>query len=357
MAVYPKGFDTGGGRNLSSLINFKTNGVVPNVAVVSVGSGGSLTGKVVTPGVSGSAHVAVDVFGWVSKSSYSGAEAGARLIAVTPDRLLDTRRSAPVGAGQSISLTARGADSITGATDVVPNSPTVTAVLVNLTAVNNRADSRDTFVSATPQATPAGSSPTTSNTNVDAGRIKASLAIVPVGADGKIHLYNHSGSVDLLVDILGYLETGYDATSRVGRIVPLEAPFRAFDTRVAEFGSAPLGSGSVEEWSFKDFAESVTLNGVCVGAQSAIIGNLTAAELRQLPGYGSAVASSYLTMFPSDEPLPGTSNVNMVENEAVPNTSLLQFGSNNSGDDYVVTAYNNYGSLHYLLDVFAIVLA
>ena len=75
MAVYPKGFDIGGGRNLSSLINFKTNGVVPNVAVVSVGSGGSLTGKVVTPGVSGSAHVAVDVFGWVSKSSYSGAEA------------------------------------------------------------------------------------------------------------------------------------------------------------------------------------------------------------------------------------------------------------------------------------------
>ena len=191
-------------------------------------------------------------------------------------------------------------------------------------------------MSATPQATPAGSSPTTSNTNVDAGRIKASLAIVPVGADGKIHLYNHSGSVDLVVDILGYLETGYDATSRVGRIVPLEAPFRAFDTRVAEFGRHAVRQRQREDWSFKSFVDSVTLSGNAVGTQTALIGNLTAADLQQAPATSSCRCIP--PMFrPSGRP---DVEHQRVHGQSVPNMSLLKYGSTSSDDPYVVTAFN-----------------
>ena len=97
------------------------------------------------------------------------------------------------------------------------------------------------------------------------------MAIVPVGADGNISLYNAYGDTHLIIDVLGYLESGRPADSTTGRVVPLDAPFRVFDTRQPEFGSTPLGFGTSESWSFADFANSVNLGGVPIGAQSALI--------------------------------------------------------------------------------------
>jgi len=264
----------------SSLVNFAPGRNVPNLTIVGLGADGAIT---VTMGPSsGTAHVLIDVVGFLSKSSYT-AERGARLTPVGPARLIDTRETGtPLGRGEVRAVQIRGADSyLPTIVDVAPDRSTVTAALVNIASVNNRAASTATFLSAAP-APPSGPVGT-SNVNVAAGQIKTALAVVPV-VDGNIYVYNHSGQTDLIVDIFGYFETNPDE-STTGRIIPLDAPFRAFDTREPAFGNLPLGTGTVEDWSFEAFAKSVTLptgGGIDLSAQSALLGNLTATDLNQL---------------------------------------------------------------------------
>jgi len=350
MTMYAAGSNAG----TSSLINFSQGRNVPNLAIVGVGTGGAVTARLATPLANSRAHVILDVFGWYSTTA-SG-NRGARIIPTSPDRIFDSRTSGgPLGKGQTRAVQVRG-------TTRVPNDPSVTGVMLNVTAVNTRPASLSTFVSITPQASPAGKPPTTSNVNVVPGQVKATMAIVPIGSDGKIRVYNHSGQNDVVLDVLGYLKTGAGSASTSGRLIPLDAPFRVFDTRLAAFGGVPLAARSAENWSFKKFADSVTLNGTYVGPQMALIGNLTGTGLARL--YPTVPAKTFLTMYPGNlAKRPNTSNLNVPEGENVPNMSMLKYGTvdANTGDtippdDYVVTAYNHDGSLHYLLDVFAVVL-
>ena len=354
LAIAPKGSNAG----VSSLVNFDPGEAVPNMAIIGVGSGGQATVSLFTPAGVGSADVLIDVFGWISTSSFvDGADTGARLMPVNPTRALDTRSSPvpagwtsgrPVGAMEQVTLPIRGANGI------VPPGPDVTGVMVNITAVNNLAGSTGTFISATPAPTPAGAEPTTSVTNVSVGQVKANMAVVPLGADGSIRLFNRFGSTHLIVDILGYLQQGVADTSTTGRVIPLDAPFRAFDTRQVAFGSQPLGYGTKEPWSFQAFADSVLLGGQTIGSQSALIGNLTGTGLAPLAG-GSNPAT-YLTVYPGVGDPPNSSNINVTVGKSVPNMSLLRYGSA-GGDPYTISAYNYEGTLHYLLDVYAVVLS
>jgi len=348
---------TGSRAGESSLVNFNAGENVPNLSIIGVGDGGRATITLVTPAGAGSANVLVDVFGWISTSGYAdSADTGARFVPVGPSRVLDTR-SVPVPAdwqsGRPVGSTEQLTLPIRGANGLVPNSSNVTGVMVNITAVNDAAGSTATFISATPEPTPSGVEPATSVTNVNAGQIKANMAIVPVGSDGSIRLYNSRGATHLIVDVLGYLERGVAETSRAGRVIPLDAPFRVFDTRKAAFGSAPLGFATKEDWSFREFAESVILNGTPLGNQSALIGNLTGTDLAPvLPG---AAVSTYLTMYPGSGSPPNVSNINVTPGRSVPNMSLLRYGT--VGDDpYTIAAFNFDGTLHYLLDVYAVVL-
>jgi len=343
----------------SSLVNFNAIEAVPNLAVLGVGTNGLATVTITTPSASSSAHVLVDVFGWISTSSYSDTnDSGARFVPVAPSRLLDTR-SVPVpatwpsgraiGTMEQIVLPVRGANG-----GIVPNSADVTGVMVNLTAANNQPGSVPTFLAVTPEQTPPGVEPATSVTNVSPGQVKANMAIVPVGSDGSIRIYNRSGATHVIVDVLGYLLRGVSDTTRAGRVIPLDAPFRAFDTRQSAFGNQPLGFGSKEPWSFKAFADSVSIGGVAVGKQSALIGNLTGTGFAPL--YPGQSVSTYMTVYPGDGSPPNSSNINVTPGRSVPNMSLLQYGEA-KGDPYTISAFNFDGSLHYLLDVYAVVLA
>ncbi len=300
----------------------------------------------------------IDVFGWISKTDFPDtADTGARFVPVGPSRVLDTR-SAPVPAGwpsgrpmgtmEQLTLPIRGANGL------VPNSANVTGVMVNITAANNLPGSVPTFLAATPAATPPGAEPATSVTNLNAGQVKANMAIVPVGDDGTIRLFNRSGSTHLIVDVLGYLERGAPETTRAGRVVPLDAPFRVLDTRQPAFGSVPLGFGTKEDWSFKSFAESVNLGGAPVGKQSALIGNFTGTGLTAL--YPGQPVTSYMTVYPGNGAPPNSSNINLTAGTSVPNTSLLSYGTVGA-DPYAIAVYNFDGQVHYLLDVYAVVLA
>ena len=339
-----------GTAGTSALVNFAAGRNVPNLAIVGLGADGAVT-ITMGPASGAAANVVIDVFGFVSKSSYAGPR-GARLVPVGPARLVDTRETGtPLGAGQVRAVQIRGANSyMPTLTPAIPNSPTVTAALVNLAAINNRPASTSTYLSGAP--TPPTPPIQTANVNVVRGQIKSVLAVVPV-VDGNIYVYNHAGETDLVVDVFGYFEKrGDDSTT--GRIVPLEAPFRAFDTREAAFGNVPLGTGTVEDWSFDAFAKSVSMpaGGLDLSAQSALLGNLAGTDLTRL--YPSVGASTYLTGFPGDVGRPLVANLNVVEGEVVSNMSLVPYST--SGAPNVVKIYNHYGSMHYVLDVYAIVL-
>lgn len=334
----------------TSIVNFSAGQTVPNLAIVRAGTGGKLTIRLEAVG-GGTANVLVDVFGYFTSSTST--DRGARLITTDPARILDTRNGAnpdtPVGAGagNQRAVTIRGAVAEGTSNVVVPNNSNIVGVLINVTAVLPTAGG---FVSVLPQA--AGGVPSSSNLNFAPGAVKANLVMVPIGDDGKIYLYNANGNTNLIVDVVGYLENGRDVNTRKGRVVPLTAPYRVFNTADPAFGQVPLGPGQAEDWSFTNFAASVTINAVAVGNQEGLIGNLTALQLvRQSP---SVPASGYLTMYPSDVARPNVSNLNPVETVETPNMAIVKYGAN-----MLARAYNGSltGKVHYLLDVSAVILA
>jgi hypothetical protein len=336
---------------------------VPNVAIVRPGQDGDLT--IGLYGQSGTANVLVDVFGWFSTSNYQPGvgtvDPGSRLIPVTPVRLLDTREGvgtannakAPLVAKQTIELQIRGADGVNPGPviDAVPDSPNVTGVLLNVVGITDRPGGYYTYLSLLPDAPPPGEDPTTSNLNLIPNVTKANLVFVPVGADGKVRIFNYQGQTDVVADVVGYLKSGVDPNTRQGRVVPLTSPYRALDTRSAREGAVALGPGMAEDWSFAEFASSVMIGADPVGKQMGVIGNLTSAELTRQ--YASRPVASYLTAYPGDVDKPFTSNLNMVEGKLpVPNLAVLKYSAANN----LVRVYNNAGLDHYIFDAAAVVL-
>lgn len=354
-SVSPADFD--GSGDPTSLINFQYSGhTVPNFGIIGVGSTGEIKIDLSTE-AAGTTRVIVDVFGFVATSGFEGtADApltdGARMVTVTPERIYDSRSIATLGNKESVEVPVRGIQN-------VPNSPDVTAVVVNLTGINNQPGNANTYLTLTPEKVPSSlAEAPSSNGNYPAGVTKANLAIVPINADGSIWVYNRGGNINIALDAVAYLQTGADESTTTGRIVPLEAPFRSFDTRSADFGSAKLGFSSWEDWSFEDFANSVQLNGGPIGAQGGLFGNLTAVALERL--YATAPVTSFLTMNPASPGgfpagAPGNSNLNFAEGGAVANAAVVAYGSKD-GDDNMVSTYNADGRTHYFLDVYAVIL-
>jgi hypothetical protein len=340
----------------AAIINFVAGQTVPNLSIVRPGAEGKLTIKLAAG--SGTAHVVVDVFGWFSTSA-SADLTGARLEPVTPGRIFDTRSGlnrrspdAPLAAREFVTVPIRGVDSAEPATaDIVPASTDVVGVVLNMAGVNNTAASATTHLSVIPSNLTAGASPSTANLNLARGQVKSNMVIVPVDpADGSIRVYNNSGSTHVVLDVVGYLVKRRDET-RSGRVVPLGAPYRVFDTREAQWDSVPLGAGQAEDWSFADFAGSVTIGGVAVGKQLGVIGNLTSASLtRQYP---TVPVASFLTVYPSDAAVrPTSANLNMTEGPPTPNMVIMKYSSTTT-----VRVYNYAGNNHYVYDASAVILS
>ena len=347
---YLTAFGKGASAGISSINNFKAGQTVANVAIVRPGADGELSvGLFGTP--SGSAHVVIDVFGWFSTSSVA-AGTGARLIPTSPGRILDTRTAlnrtpatTPLASGETLTLPIRGVDAADPAvTNVVPDSATVTGVVLNVTGVSTAA----TFLAVVPESL-GGVEPTTSNVNLAANSVKANLVFAPVGADGSVRIFNLAGPTHVVVDVVGYLQISDNAATRAGRVVPLSTPFRTFDTREATFGNVALGPGQAEDWSFAAFSSSVAIGGTPVGNQLGVIGNLTNASLTRQ--YATVAVASYLTAWPLGATRPESSNLNTSEGSVVPNLAVFRYGT-----DSTVKVYNLAGNTHYLFDASAVIL-
>jgi hypothetical protein len=140
-------------------------------------------------------------FGIVNATISSGSKAV--YVPIEPCRLADTRpgevnigtRSTPLGARATHTFTVHG----TNGNCTIPNG--ATAVVANVTAVAPTAQS---FMVIWPADK---SQPTASSLNYSAGQAPFPNAVtVALSGDGKIKVYNHNGSVHVIIDIAGYYE-------------------------------------------------------------------------------------------------------------------------------------------------------
>ena len=181
MTVWP----SGQAKPNASCLNFVAGQIVPNSVIAKIGS----NGKVSINNANGYTNVVVDILGYMSST------APGRHFPLAPARLLDTRPDnvAPIGANSTTTITVTGVGG-------VPASG-VSAVALNIAAYNPSVVSYLTLY-------PNGEArPNTSNLNTWPGRNVSNLAIVKVGSQGKVALYNYDGTVDLVVDVVGWFST------------------------------------------------------------------------------------------------------------------------------------------------------
>ncbi len=177
---------TGAAMPTASNLNFVPGQSVPNLVIAKLGTGG----KVSLFNSTGSTHLIADVLGFFRAGS------GAHLVALSPSRLLDTRTDG--GTANPVNQTAlklgvlnRGGVPAAG----------VSAVVLNVTATES---STSGFVTVYPTGAPM---PVASNLNTVAGQTRANLVIAKVGNDGSVALFNSSGTVHLIADVVAYFTT------------------------------------------------------------------------------------------------------------------------------------------------------
>ncbi|MEU6236355.1 hypothetical protein [Kitasatospora sp. NPDC047058] len=251
------------------------------------------------------------------------AEAGSRFAALAPARLLDTRAALgtpgtqPVPAGGEVTLQIAGRAG-------VPQSG-VKAVVLNLTVTEPQTPG---FLTVWPSG---AARPNSSNLNWTAGQTVANQVVVPVGADGKVKLYNAAGgSAHLVADVFGVY-----TTDPAGATFSSVNPARLLDTRsaVGRPGTDPVpadGEVSLQVAGRAGVPQSgvkaVVLNTTVTGPQSA----------------------GFLTVWPSGTARPDSSNLNWTAGQTLPNHVVVPVGA-----DGRVNLHNAAGgSSHLVADVF-----
>src|ERR1035437_9204600 len=207
---YVTAYADGATRPLASNLNFVAGQTVPNLVIAPVRAGGK--GDLYN-GSNGTVQLLADVSGYY----LSGAPAVPGAFgSLAPSRLLDTRdgagaAAAPVAAGGTVALQVTGRGG-------VPASG-VSAVVLNVTVVD------PTGLGYVTAYADGATRPLASNLNFVAGQSVPNLVIAPVGAGGKVDLYNgSSGTVQLLADVSGWFSNTTADTGAISGTVTDAAP-------------------------------------------------------------------------------------------------------------------------------------
>jgi hypothetical protein len=258
-------------------------------------------GKVTVFNSAGCTHVAIDVVGYARGT-------GNGFTPVSPSRIKDTR------SGLGGPLGAIGPGAIHTLRVVGTGVPAgVDSVVLNVTAVDPTSQGYLTVYPAD-QA-----QPNSSNLNFIAGRVIPNLVISKVSASGDVNIYNAFGSTHVVADVYGYFAAGGD------RFVSL-SPARIFDVRNTE----AFAPGETRE------VQVAGAGGVPSGA-TAVVANVTAVD---------PTSAGYLTIFPADQPNPGSSNLNFTEGRTIPNTVIVKLSP-----DGKLRVFNAFGSTGVIVDV------
>ncbi len=241
----------------------------------------------------------------------AGATAPGQLVAVTPRRRLDTRAGmgaakTPIGPGQQVDLMVVG-------TGEVPFAG-VTSVVLNVTVTG---PSVGGYLTVWPTGEP---KPGSSNLNFGAQQTVPNLVVAKVGARGMVSIYNHSGTTEVIADVVGFIREGGDT-----RLFPV-APKRLLDTRTTGPAVGPAG-----------VRELVVTATPVPAVASAVVLNVTAV---------APTSAGYLTVYPTGAERPVASNVNFSAGQTVPNLVVAKVGTGGK-----VSFFNPFGTTDLVVDL------
>lgn len=280
----------------------------------------------------GGVHVAVDVVGYFRRAAVDD------FYGSIPMRLLDTRAAGStfdglqvgigkLAAGATLSVTVHRAALATALGKIPDPGDTVA---LNVTGIW---PSAFTFLTVFPGGT---TRPLASSLNVPTARNVPNLVFARVGADGTVSVYNDRGSLDVAVDLVGYLPKGANFQT-------LDRPFRLTDTRAGhptddgvDAGGGALGPASLHK-------TTVTGRGVAV-----IEANATAVAVN-LTGV-APTAFTFLAAYPAGTTRPTVSTVNLPVGAVRPNAAVVPLGNG------AITTYNEAGTIDIVVDASARVL-
>ncbi|MFD7557363.1 PKD domain-containing protein [Streptomyces sp. NPDC059835] len=214
-----------------------------------------------------------------------------------PTRLLDTR--AGIGAAKAkVGPYSPVRFKVAGNAKVPARAA---AVVLNVTVTNTTAGG---YVSAYPGGT---KRPESSNLNYVAGQTVPNQVIVPIGKDGYVELYNGGwNAADLIADVTGYFDrsasNGYSSLN----------PARLVDTREG------LGASRRQIAGQSAIGVQITGKGGVPAGATAVALNVTVTNPRQ---------AGHLTVFPSGQTAPTTSNLNFGAGQTIANSVIIPIGA------------------------------
>jgi hypothetical protein len=295
---------TGGVQDDVSTLNFVAGQTVANLVTMSTNA----LGQVSLFNEQGQTDVIFDIGGYYASA---GGARGDRFTALAPARVLDTR----VGVGRPAGRIATAPFDV-AVLPALPVGAAPTAVALNVTVVGPSTWSYLTvFPSGQPQ-------PDVSDLNYVAGQTAANQVIVPVSPTGTISVANEFGTIDVIVDVVGFYHSS--RVGEIGRFIHFE-PYRWFDSRVdTEVFGGKLHNGE----------------GLVIGPDltwvSAYVMNVTVT---------GAEAPGYVTAFPSTNDAPLASALNFATGQTVANHVIVGATPTSTFD---VTG----GPTHLIIDVF-----
>jgi hypothetical protein len=286
-------------------------------------SAGQTTANLVMVGIS---NGAIDVFNHVGTTDvvadldgyYVPSTDGTGFTTSPPTRVLDTRDGTgtqggtigPVGPGGTISLTV----------PLPQQALNATAVVLNLTATDGTAPSFLTAYAA------GSAKPNTSNLNFDAGQTMANLTVVPVNSR-KLTIWNHTGSVDVVADLVGYYMASSGSTFTPITPTPL---YNTLDGTGAHGVVAPLGPDQTAS------VQVAGVGGVPTNA-SAVLVHLAVTNATQ---------TSFLTAYADGSAQrPDTTNINFAAGQLVSNSMIVPMVNG------AIDLWNSKGSVDVVADV------
>ncbi len=242
----------------------------------------------------------------------SAGAAGAQFVGIVPARLIDTRDGAgtPLGAGQSLSLPVSGFGGVAAG---------AAAAVLNVTAVNGTAPS---YLTVWPTGV---EKPNTSSLNIAAHDVVPNLVISKLGTDGRVDIYNFTGDVHVVVDVVGFFQN--TPASRFNGL----SPARVLDTRAGTGAPvAPVLGGTPID------VQIAGVGGVAGDADSVVL-NVTVT---------APTTDGFITVWPAGSAMPTASNLNFVPGQTVPNLVIAKLGAGGK-----VSMYNSQGASHLVADV------
>ncbi len=253
---------------------------------------------------------------------------------VASARILDTRSGLgaskhPVKGGSIVHLQVLGKGHVpTGG---------ASAVVLNLTVTHTTTGGHVT-------AFPGGSKqPNVSSINYAKGWTGANLVTVPIGANGKVDLYNSTGSVDLIADVQGWYASSdtVSASHGVGGAYISQTPTRIVDTRTDAGHHDPLPAGYTTEVAISYNPAIATPSQV-----HAVAITLTATGVKD---------TGYLTATAADQDPARTSTLNLRPGVTTPNMAIVSTEPCSeswcSGTGYSVVVFQVYNGSHHAVDV------